>query len=363
MSRQTRAIIHPIALQHNYARLQPPLPSRAIAVIKADAYGHGAVTVAKALSDLCECFAVAICDEVRPLRDAGITQPVVVLEGPHDIQDCLSAKSSNSILVAHNQVQLDWLTNLPPQQRPVVWLKVDTGMHRLGFSVEDAINVLNTHAWLCEQPCVLVTHFACADEPDNPFNTLQFEEFNRIAGKAQMPICVANSAATLTHPEQRGAWCRLGIGIYGATPLMNKSAEVLDLKAAMTLQAEVIGIHSIKKGETVGYSRAWRAPRDSVIATVGIGYADGYPRHCPTGTPVMVNGKRAKLVGRVSMDMITIDVTEIQGVALQDKVELWGQQLSVDEVAECAGTISYELTTRVSTRVPRVIESVDRVNV
>ncbi len=362
MSRQTRAIIHPSALQHNYVRLQPSLPSRTIAVIKADAYGHGAVTVAKALTDLCECFAVAICDEVRPLREAGIAQPVVVLEGPHDVQDCLSAKTSNSILVVHNRVQLDWLSNLPPHQRPVVWLKVDTGMHRLGFSVEDAIQVLNTHAWLHEQACVLVTHFACADEPDNPFNTTQFEEFSRIAEKTKMPICMANSAATLTHPEQWGTWCRLGIGIYGATPLANTSSQELDLQAAMTLQAEVIGIHRIKEGETVGYSRAWTAPRDSIIATVGIGYADGYPRHCPTGTPVVVNGQRARLVGRVSMDMITIDVTDIPGVTLQDKVELWGRQLPVDEVATCAGTISYELTTRVSTRVPRVIEHVDKVN-
>jgi alanine racemase len=362
LSRQTRAIIHPQALQHNFARLQPSLPSRAIAVIKADAYGHGAVTVATALSDLCTCFAVAICDEVRPLRDAGITQPVVVLEGPHDMQDCLMAKASNSILVVHNTVQLDWLTTLPASQRPEVWLKVDSGMHRLGFSVDDAIALLASHEWLTEQPCVLVTHFACADEPDNPFNTAQFDAFNRIAAATNLPVCVANSAATLTHPDQWGAWCRLGIGVYGASPLANKTAAQLELQAAMTLQAEVIGLHNVKKGESVGYSQSWKAPRDSVIATVGIGYADGYPRHCPTGTPVVIRGHRAPLVGRVSMDMITIDVTDIPDVALQDTVELWGRQLPVDEVAQCAGTISYELTTRVSTRVPRTVEQAARDN-
>ena len=150
--------------------------------------------------------------------------------------------------------------------------------------------------------------------------------------------------------------------MYGASPLANKTAAQLNLQAAMTLQAEVIGLHSVKKGESVGYSQAWEAPRDSVIATVGIGYADGYPRHCPTGTPVVIRGHRAPLVGRVSMDMITIDVTDIPDVALQDTVELWGRQLPVDEVAQCAGTISYELTTRVSTRVPRTVEQAARDN-
>ena len=209
---------------------------------------------------------------------------------------------------------------------------------------------------------MLVTHFACADEPDNPFNAAQFEAFNRIAAATNLPVCVANSAATLMHPEQWGAWCRLGIGMYGASPLASKTAAQLELQAAMTLQAEVIGLHNVKKGESVGYSQTWKAPRDSVIATVGIGYADGYPRHCPTGTPVVIRGHRAPLVGRVSMDMITIDVTDIPDVALQDTVELWGRQLPVDEVAQCAGTISYELTTRVSTRVPRTVEQAARDN-
>lgn len=358
MSRQTRAIIHPQALQANFSRLQPSLPCRAIAVIKADAYGHGAVNVASALRDRCECFAVAICDEVHPLREAGITQPVVVLEGPHDKQDCIVAKSSNCILVVHNQVQLEWLSELPPQHRPVIWLKIDSGMHRLGFSVQEAARVLAANPWLTEQPCVLVTHFACADEPDNPFNAQQIEQFNQIAVNAGLPVCMANSAATLAHPETSGAWCRLGIGMYGASPLANETAKALSLEAAMTLQAEVIGLHKIKKGESVGYSQTWVADRDSVIATVGIGYADGYPRHCPSGTPVIVNGQRAALAGRVSMDMITVDVTDIPEVSLQDKVELWGRQLPVDEVAAWAGTISYELTTRVSTRVPRVLEQI-----
>ncbi|MEC9260740.1 MAG: alanine racemase [Pseudomonadota bacterium] len=354
MSRSTRAIINPDAIRNNFRRLSPGRDCTAIAVIKADAYGHGAVTVAKALVEQCECFAIAICDEAAALREAGINQPLLVLEGPHDADDCRAAIAGNLILLVHNQQQLAWLDELEQSQRPEVWLKVDTGMHRLGFNADDIAKVLSSYDWLKQQQPVLVSHFACADDPDNPNNAAQLQQFLALTGSLALPGCMANSAATLCNPASQADWCRLGIGLYGASPVTGHAAAEYGLTPAMTLMAQIIALHNVKQGETVGYSQTWTAPQDSVIATVGIGYADGYPRHCPNGTPVVVRGQRGQLVGRVSMDMITIDVTHIGDVALGDEVELWGAQLPVDEVADWAGTISYELITRVSARVPRV---------
>ena len=354
MSRSTRAIINPDAIRNNFRLLSPGRDCTAIAVIKADAYGHGAVTVAKALAEQCECYAIAICDEAAALREAGINQPLLVLEGPHDADDCRAAKAGNLILLVHNQQQLAWLDELAQAQRPEVWLKVDTGMHRLGFNADDIAKVLSSYKWLKQQLPVLVSHFACADDPDNPNNAAQLQQFLALTGSLALPGCMANSAATLCNPPSQADWCRLGIGLYGASPVTGHPAAEYGLTPAMTLIAQIIALHNVKQGETVGYSQTWTAPRDSVIATVGIGYADGYPRHCPNGTPVVVRGQRGQLVGRVSMDMITIDVTHIEAVALGDDVELWGAQLPVDEVADWAGTISYELITRVSARVPRV---------
>ncbi|MDC8832201.1 alanine racemase [Alteromonas gilva] len=353
MSRSTRAIIDPDALRTNYRQLKPANGAGAIAVIKADAYGHGAVFVARALGAECDCFAVAICEEAVPLRAAGIVHPVLILEGPHDAEDCNIAARENFILMVHNRYQLNWLSKLSDTKRPRVWLKVDTGMHRLGFAPDEIATLFEEYQWLKRTECVLASHFACADEPQDDFNTHQFARFNEVAETLGLPICMANSAATLTQPMSQGMWCRLGIGLYGASPVNGVSAEEYGLVAAMQLKAQVIALHNVARGESVGYGRDWVAPRDSVIATVGIGYADGYPRHCPSGTPVIIRGQRAPLVGRVSMDMITIDVTGIEGVALQDDVELWGARLPVDEVAGWAGTISYELISRVSSRVPR----------
>lgn len=354
MSRSTRAIIHLQAIRNNFNQLSPSTGSKSIAVIKADAYGHGAVAVAKALNEICDYFAIAICDEAALLRKAGVEQSLLVLEGPHQVDDCVIAKSSNLILLIHNQQQLDWVDRLPQSERPQVWLKVDTGMHRLGFHSEQVVELFNRYPWLYRQPTVLASHFSCADEPANPNNALQLERFLALTTALGLPGCMANSAATLCHPASQADWCRLGIGLYGASPVTGRHATEYHLTPAMSLMAQIIALHYVKEGESVGYSQTWTASQDSVIATVGIGYADGYPRHCPSGTPVMVRGQRGTLVGIVSMDMITIDVTDIQHVALGDDVELWGQQLPVDEIAQCAGTISYELITRVSARVPRV---------
>ena len=254
----------------------------------------------------------------------------------------------------HNHQQLNWLHRLDVSLRPQVWLKVDTGMHRLGFQCHEIAEVLDSYPWLRQPTTVLTSHFACADDPEHPNNVAQLDSFTALLDEFGLPGCMANTAAILRNPASIANWCRLGIGLYGASPVTGEPAADFQLTPAMTLSAQVIALHKINAGETVGYSQTWRARRDSVIATVGIGYADGYPRHCPSGTPVVVRRQRGKLVGRVSMDMITVDVTDIKGVELGDEVELWGKQLPVDEIAAQAGTISYELITRVSSRVPRV---------
>ncbi len=355
MSRQTQAIIHADALIHNFDVISALTPgSKTMAVIKADAYGHGAINVAQILRGRCQCYAVAISEEALILREAGISEPIVVFEGAHQRDECEEAARLNCILVAHNRQQLEWLLQSPKKKRPPVWLKIDTGMHRLGFDVSEIEDVISTYAELITSDTVLVTHLASADNLTNAQTRQQLDKFSAIQQKYSLKCSIANSPATLGWPDSHGSWNRVGMGLFGGGPLP-VCKKIAPLKPAMTLQASVMSLRSIDSGEAVGYGQTWVAPRKSVIATVSIGYADGYPRHCPNGTPTIVRGQRAPLVGRVSMDMITIDVTDIPEVELGDSVELWGQQVSINEIAALAGTISYELMTRLSTRVPRLV--------
>lgn len=353
MSRQTQAIIHADAIVHNYKLLQAKAPkSRSMAVIKADAYGHGAVNVARLLRDISPRFAVAIIEEAVALREAGITAPIVVLEGPHQQRECALARFSDCIMVVHHRGQLEWLAALPEGQRPHIWFKVDSGMHRLGFAIDEVESVLREFHSLVTEETVLATHLACADDLDNPFTQQQLDAFNALRQRIDLPVSIANSPATLGWPQSQADWNRLGVAVFGSAPHVPEQAQ---LKPAMTLRSSVMAVRTIEAGEYVGYGQNWQAARTSQIATVGIGYADGYPRHCPNGTPVAVNGQVAPLVGRVSMDMITVDVTDIPNVAPGDRVELWGEQVNIDLVAHHAGTIGYELMTRVSQRVPRIV--------
>ena len=354
MSRQTQAIIHANAIIDNFHTLKRLAPhSQTMAVIKADAYGHGAVVVARLLHELSARFAVAIIEEAIALREAGISAPVVVLEGPHQRRECQLARQNNCVMVMHSEQQLKWASECTEDERPDIWIKVDSGMHRLGFSLEQTAVMLERYTAIFNHETVLVTHLASADDIDSDFTQCQLRAFKAISDAAGLPVSIANSPATIAWPQSRGDWNRVGIALFGSGP--PSVAGNLTLKPAMTLHSSVIALHNVARGESVGYGQTWTATRDSVIATVGIGYADGYPRHCPNGTPVMINGQRASLAGRVSMDMITIDVTDVPEVKPGDRVELWGQHIAIDEVAEHAGTISYELMTRVSARVPRIV--------
>lgn len=355
MSRGTCATIDARALAANLARVRALAPnSRIWAAIKADAYGHGALETARALH-AADGFALATLDEAQALRDAGITHPLILLEGTIDAPQARQAIALDCATVVHQAEQLAQLESLGEAVRSqALWLKIDTGMHRLGVAPHDVASYWCRLSAISDQPVGLLSHFASADEADPAATEAQlaiFEQCERQVGAA--PASLANSAGILAWPNSHRDWVRPGIMLYGASPGFGKTGVELGLQPAMTLTAPVIAVRDIAVGERVGYGGRWRAERPSRIATLAIGYGDGYPRHAPDGTPVWLAGQRVALVGKVSMDMLTIDVTDLPDVHIGQSAQLWGDQLNVDEVARHIGTVGYELLTRVSSRVPR----------
>ena len=361
MSRPAKALIDLNALRHNVALANDIAPqSQTMAIVKANAYGHGAVAVARAISDLVSAFGVACIEEALELREAGITNPVCLLEGAFSADEISVAGEQGFWLSVVNPEQLQAILAAKLSKQVKVWLCVDSGMHRLGIRPEEIASIygaLNASDNVAEG-VVVATHFACADELDNDFTRQQLACLNTgmtgLSGHGPVPLSLANSAALLGWPECRASWSRPGIMLYGSSPFSGSHPEAEKLLPVMTLKSSIIALRDVPVGESVGYAARWRAERSSRIATVAIGYGDGYPVHAPDGTPVLVNGQRCPLVGRVSMDMITVDVTHLDEVALGNEVVLWGQGLSVNEVAASAGTISYELLTRMPRRVPRI---------
>jgi len=353
-SRKTYSIINLPALVSNYNQIANLAPkSETIAVIKANAYGHGAIEVAKYLSPHVPALAVAFIDEAIELRGAGITLPILIMEGPLAYEDFSIALQQNYWLMLHTAEQVDWLNKITPSYSGKLWLKVDTGMNRLGIKPNEVDNILTKLTPEQLQSLVLCTHFSSSEELDNPKTLLQIQQFERINQKACFKKSLANSAGILNWPQSHGDYNRLGLALYGATPIPAKNLAV-KLTPVMTLQSTIIGLRQLNIGESVGYGEIWQAKRPSVIATIAIGYADGYPRNAKNGTPVFIKGQIAPIAGRVSMDMLTIDVTDIDNVNLGDIVELWGENLAIETVAEYLDTINYELLTRVSNRVTRV---------
>lgn len=363
MSRPTEILIDLSALKHNCQQAQKLSPdSKTVAVIKADAYGHGVIKIASSLQNHVAMFAVSNADEALELRRSGIQLPILLLEGCFSVEELLIASSQGFEVVMHNHDQVQMLDSLSDGQFINVWLKVDTGMHRLGFDEQDvsrAFLILNMNKRVSN--VVLMTHLSAADDIQSEFTQLQLDVFARshkvvteIAGKT-IETSIANSAGVLGWPNSRSQWDRPGIMLYGLSPFSDKYVGALDIKPVMTLTSKVIALRTIQAGESVGYGNTWVASKTSSIATVAVGYGDGYPRNAKSGTPVLVNGHRGRLCGRVSMDMITVDVTDLDDVTLGSTVELWGKNLSANEVANCAQTIGYELVTRLPKRLRRRI--------
>ncbi|SFR74111.1 alanine racemase [Marinobacter daqiaonensis] len=355
MPRHTVARIDLENLRHNYRRASELAGSaRAMAVVKADGYGHGLARVAGALADLTERYAVACLEEAVALRESGLSHPVLLMEGVHEAEDLKLCEAEGFIVAVHDQHQLPWLESSPA--RPEVWLKVNSGMNRLGFAPAD----IAAHAMHLRRLGIRVTgamtHFACADDPASERTLEQTRRFEAAtSGIEGLSLSVANSSAHFRDGQPMFEWSRPGIMLYGSSPLLGTQGPDLGLKPVMTLESRLIAVRELAVGEAVGYGEAWRATSPTVMGMVCIGYGDGYPRHAGNGTPVRVRGTRVPLIGRVSMDMLAVDLTEIPGAAAGDPVELWGPHIGIDEVAARAGTISYELLTGVTGRVPRLV--------
>ena len=358
MQRNARASIDLAALRHNLARVRDAAPrSRVMAAVKAEAYGHGMLRIAEALADA-DGFAVACLDEALALRDAGIEKPILVLQGAQSEAQLEAAATHEVSLCIHHQQQLRQLETARLSRPVSVWLKIDSGMHRLGVAPGEAPSI---HAALAASANVkgtpaLMTHFARADERDADATPAQIKTFDDAITGLAGEQSLANSAAILAWPHSHRDWVRPGSILDGSSPFVNGDATQDGLKPVMTLRAPLIAIRQMKKGDAIGYGASWTCPEDMPIGCIAIGYGDGYPRHAPSGTPVLINGQRAPLAGRVSMDLLTVD---LRGIAAKvgDSVTLWGRGLSVDEIARHAGTISYELTCSVGPNVHIEVEA------
>ena len=344
------------SIQSNYEYAKSLAPAKCMAVIKANAYGHDMIKVAQALEGAgVDGLAVANMNEGARLRNAGVNvEPLLILQGANECEVWELALHHRLVPMIHNMSQIDYiLSETWPSSMPI-WVKVDPGMHRLGISPELCTEQLpKIIAKFGGNNIVLCSHFACSDEYDLAFNMIQLNILKDIQQRFDLPWSMANSGGILAIPKSHGTWNRAGYMLYGNSPLVKAHPNDAALRPAMSLSGPVLAVRNLEPGETVGYSRGYEVTRAPFtrIATVAIGYGDGYPRGARNGTPLMVNGHRVFLAGRVSMDMITVDVTDVEpSVQEGDEVYAWGGGLSVNEVASCCGTIGYELLTKVSAR-------------
>lgn len=354
MSRNTVARIDMAALRHNLGVVRRMAPdSRVASVVKADAYGHGIRRVAQALRDS-ELLAVATVGELRTVRDSGWLGRLLLLEGFSGPAEFDEARALNAEVVVHQEAQLDLLEQRGNGAGQRLWLKIDTGMHRLGFPAAD-IPELHARVSRLSGPLepVLMTHFACADEADNPMTLHQAALFDSLTEGIPGERSLANSAAVLNFSQTCRDYVRPGIMLYGVSPIAGRTGADHGLRPAMTLSCKLLAVNECAAGETVGYGATYACPEDMRVGVAGIGYGDGYPRWIRNGTPVWLNGRRAPLAGRVSMDLITIDLRGHEDAAVGDEVVLWGAELPVEEIAAMNDAIPYELICGVTGRVSR----------
>lgn len=351
MPRPVRATLDLAALRHNLSRVRQYAPHSGVwAVVKANAYGHGLRHVWRALSG-CDGFALIEPEAAVLLREEGWTGPVLLLEGFFDGADLALIDRYRLTTTVHSEYQLSMLEQATPDQPINVYLKINSGMNRLGFPPHHADPVYRR---LRDMPAVgeitLMTHFANADNPHGI--DAQFQVFRQATADIPGPRSLANSAATLWHPQSHFQWVRPGIILYGASP-SGRAADIATtgLQPVMSLTSEIIAVQEMRPGDAIGYGSRYRAERPLRVGIVACGYGDGYPRHAPSGTPVWVAGERTGLLGAVSMDMLAIDLTALPGADIGTPVELWGKHLPVDEVAQAAGTLGYELLCALAPRV------------
>jgi alanine racemase len=339
-----------------------------MAVVKANAYGHGLVQIARLLDGV-DALAVARVSEGVELRAAGVEQRIVVLEGCGNSAELAAAVQYQLDVVVHDPSHFVLLASVAEQNVLDVWIKLDTGMGRLGFNPGD---LAECRAQLDKTPVVrsaarIMTHLASADDPDDPMTMEQVRRFGDALGFFQGDVSIANSAGLLLWPQTlepslsldyRGDnWVRPGLALYGASPVTGKSAREMGLEPVMSFESRLISVKTVVAGSSVGYGSNWTARRDTVVGVAAVGYGDGYPRHLKSGTPVLVNGRRVALIGTVSMDLISLDLTDVPVAEVGDPVVLWGGHLPIEEIATRAETIPYELMCGLSQRVEYRLES------
>lgn len=351
------ATISQSALRHNLAVVKQHAPnSKVMAAVKANGYGHGLANIAYALKNV-DGFAVLDLAEAISLREMGFDQTILLLEGIFSVSELAIVKAYGLSMVVHNTAQIEMLEKSTLTKQPAVFLKLNTGMNRLGFIPSEYLTALERIKKITSN-ITLMTHFAIADETDGVRDALAV--FNKTTQDLLYPITLANSAAILRHPQTHVDWVRPGIMMYGSSPIADQSANDFGLKPVMQLTSEIIGIQTLQAGDTLGYGNRYIATQSTRVGVVACGYADGYPRHAGQysgseeleGVPIAVAGQRTQTLGRVSMDMLFADITEIPEANIGAPVELWGKQISVDEVAHACGTIGYELLCAVAPRVP-----------
>ncbi len=342
--RPARALIDLDALRHNYQLARAVSGAKALAVVKADAYGHGAVRCAKALEAEVDGFAVACIEEALELRYAAIRQPILLLEGFFEAEELALIDQHDLWCVVHSTWQIEAIERARLGRPLTVWLKLDSGMHRVGLppaEYQTAYRRLQASDKVGK--IVLMSHFARADELDCQRSNEQVSVFEQARAGLEAEVSLRNSPAVLGWPNIPSDWVRPGIMLYGATPFEQEQALAARLRPVMTLESKIISVRELPAGEPIGYGARFITERPTRVGVVAMGYADGYPRHAPTGTPVMIDGQPSRLIGRVSMDMLTVDLTDLPHAGLGSRVELWGKNVLASDVAALAGTIPYQL--------------------
>lgn len=351
--RPTRLHIDTNALLHNLNAIQKQAKnSKVIAMVKANAYGCGVDVVTNTLTKKVDAFGVACVDEAIQIRKLGIKDPCIIFEGPHEQSELALAVEYGFELVIHHRKQIEWLTSFMTPKSIKVWIKINTGMNRLGFKdyeLDQVVQELRTCASV-DVPIGLMTHFACADEPEHPLHGSQKLKWKRLIKNWQGPISACNSAALWSSQDCIGSYIRPGLALYGISPFAHLIYKDLDLKPVMRFESRVAVIHELTENEYIGYGATFQTHRPTKLAIIPVGYGDGYPRHIQAGTYVSIGNFKVPIVGRVSMDKITVDITDYPGVQIGDLVELWGEYVPIEYVAKQSGTIPYELMCHVGPR-------------
>ena len=354
MSRTAIAILSTENLLHNLSVIKEKVkPAKIIAMVKANAYGHGIRSVALRLDKYVDMLGVASIDEALALRKIGVNVPIMLAEGVFEANELLVASTEKFHVVFHNELQVEWLekTSLPLPLE--AWIKINTGMGRLGFEMAQAKEF---YLRLCASPCVakpvrVMSHFACSDEVDHPLNQKQIQEFKNFTKDIEGEFSLCNSGGIFNFPDCHYDYVRPGIALYGISPFLGKSAQDLNLKPVMTLQTSLISSQIFKKGASVGYGARYRCSEDMPVGIIAFGYGDGYPITAQDGTPVLVNNIECSLIGRVSMDMIAVDLRNCPKAKIGDPVTLWGTGLPLEQVVKHTSNITWDLLTGVQNRV------------